>query len=150
MTVDLKPGAVADRMVAGAAQAITRKRLLRNAGTAALGVALGAGYFGRADRSWALGAFDCYGNHGPCGPSPLCPFGVCNGAGECGAYHRRPHNKFTCDQSGTVANCWAEHCECGATWAGTYNCCDCCGASGGGSGCGCGTACICRKVIGSC
>lgn len=149
MTLKLRPGTVADRVVIKAATTITRRKFLRNTGATALGVALGAAYFTRVEPAWAI---DCYGNHGPCGPSPLCPFGVCSSAGKCNVYWRRVHDTFTCDRSGTVSNCWAEHCECGATWAGTWNCCDCCGAQGGGSTCtgGCGTACICRTVVGPC
>src|SRR4051794_26717548 len=109
---DLTPTGMADRVVLTMAKSVTRRRFLRNTGATALGVALGTAYFGKTNSAWA-GAFDCYGSHGPCGPSPICPTGICGG-GECFNYHRRPHDGFTCGTA-TVANCWAEYCECGAT-----------------------------------
>lgn len=144
----LTPGAVADGVVASAARAMTRKRFLRNSGTVALTLAFGGAFLGKTDRAWATGT--CYSiGSGPCGPSPLCTSN-CNGAGECGSFCRRQYNNFNCPCGLSTANCWTEHCACGASWAGLYSCCDCCGSGGGGSACGCGTACICRKIIGSC
>jgi hypothetical protein len=145
------PVKMADNLVASSAAVITRRRLLRNAGTVALGTALGFGFLGRVDKAWAVGTCYCPYGQGPCGPSPLCTSN-CNGAGECGSFCRRSYNKFNCPCNTTPPydNCWTEYCNCGTCWAGTYRCCDCCGSGGGGMACGCGTACICRSVIGSC
>lgn len=144
MSITEHGAAIADRAVARAAGVVTRQRFLRNTAGAALGIGLAGVLVPRADAA----AYDCYGSHGPCGPSPLCYYTTCSG-GQCsGNKTKRSYNTYNC--SGSSANCWSEHCECGATWAGTWLCCDCCGPGGGGPSCGCGTACICRSVIGPC
>lgn len=148
MSVDeLAPTAVADRVALTLARTITRRRLLRNAGGAALALSLGGAFLGKPDVARA--SYGCYDPNGPCGPSPICNGLNCSG-GECGSgMTRRTHDNFDC--SGASNNCWSTHCECGSTWAGLWSCCDCCASNGGGNHCGsCGYACICRSVIGSC
>jgi hypothetical protein len=144
-TGTLSPDRLSSIVVTRAATAVTRRRLLRNAGGAALSIALGGAFLARPQAAWAYG---CYDAAGPCGPSPLCYYTTCSGGQCAGNKTKRSHNLYNC--SGSNANCWSEYCECGATWAGRYNCCDCCGPGGGGPNCGCGTTCICRSVIGSC
>lgn len=141
------PTKLIDGAAIGAANLMTRKRFLRNAGTVALGATMGAAFFGRVDSAWATGTCYSIGN-GPCGPSPLCS-GNCNGAGECGSFCRRQYGMYNCPCN-QVGNCWTECCTCDTSWAGVWSCCDCCGSGGGGNSCGCGTACICRKLVASC
>lgn len=151
MTIPDTPGRLADDVVRGMAATLTRRRLLRRTGTAALALTMGGAFLGKAERAWAIGT--CYGlGNGPCGPSPLCS-GTCSSDGRCHLCYRRKYATYTCDTTGTVANCWTEYCNCGTSWPGTWSCCDCCCPSGGGSACsGCGStsACICRKLVGSC
>lgn len=134
-----------DRVAAGAAVGLTRRRFLRTAGGTALGVSLGSAYF--FSRSGVADAVGSCSTH-PCGPSPLCS-GTCNGY-LCWSCYRRPYNGSVC-ASPQTANCWTETCSSG-TWAGTWNCCDCCCPNQGGNSCsGCPNStyrkCICRKKI---
>lgn len=119
----------ADRLVTKAAVTITRRRLLRNAGSAALGFTFGAAFFfSHTQVASAYGSCST----GPCGPSPLCS-GTCNGY-LCNSCRRRPWELDYCASPDTP-NCWSEHCDTG-NWIGTWNCCDCCcrdeDAPGGG------------------
>ncbi len=108
--LELTPTAVADRVVLTSARLVTRRRFLRNAGAVALSMTLGGRYFvasafGQPSECYDIqGAYACYDSHGPCGPSPICPTGTCSSNGLCYNYYRRPHNKFSCDMTGTVAN----------------------------------------------
>ena len=135
-----------DQLVVRAATGITRRRFLRNAGSAALGISLGSAYF--LSRTRVADAFGSCSTH-PCGPSPLC-VGTCNGY-LCWSCYRRPYEGSTC-ASPTTPNCWTETCTSG-TWQGKWNCCDCCCPNQGGNSCsGCPNStyrkCICRKKIG--
>ena len=133
-------------MVERTASVITRRRLLRNTGGAAVGVALGSRFL-----TWGTPPARANGTpSSPCGPSPLCPGGNCWN-GQCSNCAGRVYNTYTCNPN-QPGGCWNEN-YCG-TSQGKWQCCDCCCFNGGGPKCSsCGDsnsryACICRKSLG--
>jgi hypothetical protein len=138
----------ADRLALGAAGVITRRRLFRNAGAGALGLAIVTSFGGlRPGRALAHGT----SSH-PCGPSPIASSGYCPG-GNCGppaACTRRRYNYYTCSSS--TANCWPEDYR--NVGRGRWRCCDICANNGTGTRCSgsCGSyghrAAICRTRTG--
>ncbi len=136
--------AFADALTGRAAVVVTRRRLLRNAGAATVGVAVGSRILG-----WGTPGARAAGTpSSPCGPSPLCPGSNCFN-GQCSNCAGRIYDTFTCNP-GNPGGCWIEN-YCGNT--GKYQCCDCCCFNGGGNKCGtCGDsnsryACVCRKQL---
>lgn len=140
--------ALSDRMAVRAAHAVSRRRFLRNTGSGALGLALGAALAGTREAGVAFA-------HGtsshPCGPSPIasssyCPGGNCNAPSACG---RRAYSTYTCSGS---SNCWSEDYR--SSGKGLWNCCDICIPGGTGSSCSgnCNQyakrAAICRSKVG--
>ncbi len=135
------PSATVDR----AARGLTRRRLIRRGGGAAIGVALGSRVL-----MWGTPPARANGTPGsPCGPSPLCPGSNCWN-GQCSNCAGRVYNTFTC-APGQPGGCWVEN-YCG-TGQGKWQCCDCCCFNGTGSVCSsCGDshtrkACLCRKQL---
>jgi hypothetical protein len=137
---------MSDRIARRAAIGITRRRLLRNSGGAALSFALGSAFLSgkMASNARAHGSV----RH-PCGPSPYCPKGRCyhgncsNAPGRVYAtYHCNPHHN---------GGCWTEDYR--DSGNGLWHCCDCCAVDGGGARCSrCGDsktrrACICRRRL---
>jgi hypothetical protein len=146
----------ADNAVLRLAPGITRRRLLRGAGGAAMGTALGIAFLGSRTSEYAQAVGT---SSSPCGPSPLCPFSACccADAGTCCSYPRQYDRLTDCDpgaNQGSVDlgghNCWREDYR--YLGRGYWRCCDCCCRHGSGSSCanGCNypyRACICRKRI---
>jgi hypothetical protein len=143
--------AISDRMAREAAREVTRRRFLRTAGGAAVGMSVGVALAGIPNRASATGSLGW-----PCGPSPICPSAACGSNGQCaGTARRRNYATYNCS-SPTAANCWVED----YSWCGPFfkwKCCDCCAYSGGGPTCAVCTdnkkACICRSrcdIAGGC
>lgn len=150
----IKGPTAADELVARAAVTVTRRRFLRNAGTAALGVALstalvGTQFFGNAR------ANTVHRPSNPCGPSPKCNSSNCTNDGQCrdGLDHNcrcRPYAAGTCEPcpvgSFPSGQCWVEN-YCGSG-NGRWRCCDCCCPNATGDPCtSCSSPrqkCICR------
>lgn len=110
-----------DRGVLKAAHGMTRRRLLRNAGSTA---------FGAAMVTSMLGAEFAYSNaDAACGPAPMCPLQHCQN----GAKHRckdarddtswRPHGFGYC--TGYQGD-YGDHCWTGYDGPNAFKCCDCC------------------------
>lgn len=144
-------GSSLDGVVIRAAGLITRRQLLRNAGTFALGTALSLALVGTEMSGTALAVGTCAD---PCGPSPKCGAANCTGSGLCGTgppnCQKRSHETSSC---GTGNNAWSEtYCPNGSCVNhGTWKCSDCCcpnapHTGGTCTGCSGGTkwACICR------
>jgi hypothetical protein len=141
---------LADRLTTAAARGVTRRRLLRNSGAGALGLALGSAMAGTEFAGTALA-------HGtsshPCGPSPIasenCPCyrGNCNVPCAC---IKRNYSTYTCNAS--ASNCWTEDYR--NVGKGRWSCCDVCVVNGSGPRCSgsCGSygkhAAICRTKTG--
>jgi len=139
----ITPGQFADSLALNAARGLTRRRVLRNAGSTAIGAALSTAYLGSGPEgtAFAMGT-----PTSPCGPSPLCPSGVCNGSGGCSCYGR-VYATYTCNPGGG-SGCWTEDYR--SRGGHLWKCCDCCCLSGGGNSCsGCfnHNACICRVQL---
>jgi hypothetical protein len=137
----------ADRLVGRAARALTRRRLLRNAGAGALSFSLGVAFLGERRASPVL----AHGSSShPCGPSPYCPSARCFD-GQCSNAAGRVYSTYTC-RPRALGGCWPEDYR--SVGRGMWRCCDCCALDGGGNRCGsCGDrhtryACICRKRTG--
>jgi hypothetical protein len=124
-----------DRVVLGAASGITRRRLFRTSGRAALVASMSAAFLDKVfiDPSYAVTCFgfDCgteCKTNSLCGPSPGCGSNHCQGNGQCldeltfGSRHRF-YEGGTCEQNlQNKINCW---CSCSSN--GTLRrCCDCC------------------------
>lgn len=109
---------VIDGVVTGTARAITRRRLLRNSGGAALGFALATAYSG----SQAFANAD-----EACAPSPMCPGVRCQGW-KCDGGRTdttwRQHGQAKCGTAGAAYNdnCWLANDSAGTR----FRCCDCC------------------------
>jgi hypothetical protein len=139
-----------ESVAAATARLVSRRRLLRNAGTVALGTAMTTAYFGMRPEVAQACTFSSV-----CGPSPLC------GPSRCSGYSCVPSTttkwmKYGLYQCGTNANdnCWSV-CRNNILWY----CCDCCAKNAGcttnAQPCtGCGstgwTSCICRAQVRSC
>lgn len=156
----------AEALVARSARAMTRRRLFRRAGTAALGASLVTAY---VDRSLVDPAFavSCFGRNeecgvqckqGLCGPSPGCGSNHCLGNGQCVDDNRTRHRFYegnTCEGSNipNKQNCW---CSCSPQGK-MRRCCDCCQENDTGSSFRCLNtscpgqsywfACVCSTVI---
>ena len=143
---------MSDRLVARAAHGMTRRRMFRNVGGAALGAAFATAYGG-------AGSAFAHADHA-CGPSPMCPDSCCQDsdkqrcAGGRADTTWRPHNGSTCQgfQGQLSDHCWTATTT--AHPGATFRCCDCCvrntALSGRPcSGCGGGDwqRCICGKRI---
>lgn len=106
-----------DGVVADVAHGVSRRRMFRNAGGAALGFALATAYRGpehaRADADAA------------CGPSPMCPGARCNGwncRDDREDTRWRPHGGAQCHAyQGLDWSCWF-----GYDGPNRFRCCDCC------------------------
>lgn len=153
---------VADQLVEGAAQQVTRRGFLRRVGTAALTLSLGSALVGTIYAREAKATGSCAD---PCGPSPLCHGSNCTGGNnQCnlgGANcKRRKYNQGDCDAD-DVDNTWTE------TWCpaqncdrctGKFQCHDCCcpdAPTSGGNCTGCPGSetkwkCICREQVDNC
>jgi hypothetical protein len=114
----------ADRIVRHAAGGMSRRRLFRNTGAGALGLALSASFLGdkRAQVAQAHGS----ASH-PCGPSPYCPSGRCYN-GQCSNAAGRYYATYTCHPN-HLGGCWTEDYR--STGHGYRQCCDCCAFDGG-------------------
>lgn len=138
----------------GAARGLTRRRLLRNAGGAALGGAVAIAYIERASDAVAQCAYS-----DACRPSPLCGGARCDGwrclasrADTSWAVYQG--GSAPCSGTSGVNNCWESGCVNGQIW----RCCDCCARDAGctaGAACyACGAGawnkCICRGPVGTC
>lgn len=133
-----------ERLVHGAARGMTRRRLLRRAGSVALGAAVTTAYLGRGGSEVAVACT----NPSPCFGAPLCGGHRCNGylcrSGRADTNYMC-YAAYRCCGNAGVDNCW-EHTQT------RTRCCDCCalnaGCTTGGrcSGCGGGVwhACICK------
>jgi hypothetical protein len=146
----LRPEAIA----ASAARGLTRRRLLRNAGGAALGAAVATAYVERASEAVAQCSYSDV-----CGPAPLCGGARCDSwrclAGRAdtdwAVYQSGP---APCSGTSGVNNCWETGCFNGQIW----RCCDCCARDAGCTAgdtcfsCGAGSwhKCICRGPVGTC
>lgn len=141
-----------ERMVAAAARGLTRRRLLRDASSAALGAAVTTAYLGRDSEVAAACTFSNI-----CTPSPLCGDFRCSGF-SCNVSSETKWAHWEggtapCSGNSGVDNCWDK-----CIPPNNFRCCDCCARNAGctqGStcfGCGSGTwhKCICRARIGSC
>lgn len=136
---------LSDRVAIAAAGAVTRRRLIRNAGAGALGIALGASLTGvRAKTAFAHGTAGS-----PCGPSPITSVCVDNNCGAPLACGRRAYATYTCSGA---SNCWHEDYR--GSGNGLWSCCDICVNHGTGAACSgsCNRyalrAAICRQRIG--
>lgn len=147
----LSPGTLADRVAVASARTVTRRRLLRNAGAAALGASLGLAMAGTEDVGVAFA--DGSASH-PCGPSPIAPSGYCATGTNCGppsACGGRYHDTYTCNGQ-FAGGCWNEDYR--SQGKGLWSCCDVCINSGTGPACSgnCNSyakrAAICRTRIG--
>jgi len=143
-----------EELAASAARGLTRRRLLRSAGGAALGAAVATAYVERASDAVAACSYS-----NVCGPSPLCGGQRCD-SWKCEA--SRADTSWTVYGSGSqpcsgtdgVDNCWESGCYNGQIW----RCCDCCardaecttGASCYSCGAGTWNKCICRGPVGTC
>jgi hypothetical protein len=136
--------AFSDRVVREAAGAMSRRRLFRNAGAGALGLAVSASYLGAREARVAV----AHGSSShPCGPSPYCPSARCYN-GNCSNAAGRYYSTYTCHPN-ALGGCWTEDYR--SVGKGRWQCCDCCALDGGGAACsGCSPrrACICRKKTG--
>jgi hypothetical protein len=129
---------IADAVATRSAFLVTRRRLLRNAGGVAFGVALTTAMPQKASA--------CQGPYGntQCGPNPYCSSNRCYDSGACHnstTTQPRGYASADCIASGSgYINCW---CVCSAGHN-IYRCCDCCvdypaggtcnsGSCGGGS-----------------
>jgi hypothetical protein len=140
---------LSDRLVVRAAHGMTRRRMFRNVGGAALGASFATALGG-------TGLAYAHPDHA-CGPSPMCPDARCQdgdkqrcAGGRADTTWRR-YNGTTCTGflGSLSAHCWTAQAH-----GETYRCCDCCvrgtalsgrpcsGCSGGGW-----QRCICGKRI---
>lgn len=124
-----------DRLVLGAANRITRRRLFRRAAGTALGASLGLAFLDKVavDPAYAVTCFgrpdDCgvqCKSGDLCGPSPGCGSNHCLGNGQCthdGGTRHRFYEQGTCQQPiANKQNCW---CSCSGNRR-MRRCCDCC------------------------
>jgi hypothetical protein len=149
-----------DRLVERSAFVITRRRFMRNASGAALGVALATSVGGGFKTLRSFGGIYFGGTH-ICGPSQYCDHSTrCDGY-QCHQSDRSSYSRYgqaVCSGSG-ADNCWG---VCDTDSGGYYYCCDCCddynpGARSDGSAAltcsGCSSprwVCICHAQTGSC
>lgn len=136
------PNHVADEIAVKTGRAVTRRRMLRNSGGAALSAALATAFVGSGEKP----AFAQGTPTSPCGPSPFCPSSVCNDSAGCSC-HGRVYNTYSCNAGGG-SGCWFEDYR--PRGGHLWKCCDCCCQSGGGascsgSACSGDRACICRR-----
>jgi hypothetical protein len=112
------PGPTA--LTASAAKGLTRRRMLGNAGSLALGATVATAYIGRPEDAIACNS------SAPCGPSPLCGGSRCDAGDNYQCDYDEPYIQKAvwgsgaqpCShQPGTAVNCWSAS----GTW-----CCDCC------------------------
>jgi hypothetical protein len=123
----MTPIGTLDDFVVKSAVGLTRRRLLRSAGTAALGATLATTFTGsRSARASALASDGCSG-------SPQCSADRCYSDGGChdtSESQWREYGYADCQCASCTTHCWPV-CYSGA-W---YRCCDCCMDydTGGGS-----------------
>lgn len=150
----LRPPEVADSVVNRAARGLTRRRVFRNLGGAALGASMTAAYIGTRPE---VAAACTYSN--VCGPAPKCTEIHCeNGGHRCKT--SRTDIKWAHWGSGSQPCAGQEADSCWNTCAGgfLYRCCDCCNknpdCTAGATCTGCGTGnwhkCSCQSQQGTC
>lgn len=147
MNVVQAPRSASERLVAASARALTRRRLIGNVGSTALGAAMVTAFVGRAELAEAQCA-----SASPCGPAPMCGCSRCNNGYDWQCDGGEPETTPARWGSGSqpcspsYGNCWP---------AGSINCCDCCaknptctsGARCTSCGSGSWYKCICRQGV---
>jgi hypothetical protein len=138
--VSIMPVTAVDRIVAGTAQKMNRRRFLRRTGGVALAAAYGTALFGEVP-AWA-DQLACNDSVAICNSTRCAPGGYCHDTSQ-----TRPggYDHFDCNYKNWPTQCWTEGHSC------TWRCCDCCVDYNTGTGlcvsCSSYWACTCRDIL---